>query len=359
MKTKLITLISFFTIFFFACEKDSVELSLDQEIERVAKKYIIYGRTPGIIVGIIRNGETKIYSYGVANLETGALIDKYTIFEIGSITKTFTGVLSAQFVLEGNFTLQDTMNNFLPSNMQLPSINNVPINWVHLLNHTSGLAREPDDLNTDEPYDYSASQMSAYLSHTNLLTVPGSEHLYSNTGMGLAGYALTNITDSTYASLIEERIFSKLNMTYSFCSNNEKPINNTAQGYSGNKPVDYFIMTDVFQGAGVIKSNMHDMLIYLQNFLYPETSTLKDEINLTLTPTFDIDEKQSVGLGWFVGLNDNNQNIAFHDGGTKGFASFIGMNRDNKTGVVVLINSYCLGEQDLIGAEILKLLDEN
>lgn len=359
MKTKIIYTVFFITLFLFGCKKEPAIQSIDQKIERIGKKYIIYGRTPGIIIGTIKNGETKIYSYGVANLETGELIDEFTIFEIGSITKTFTGLLSAQFVLEGRFTLQDTVNNYFQQGFELPSKNNIPIRWVHLLNHTSGLERQPGDLDLNEPFDYSESRMSAYLSRTSLLSVPGEKHLYSNTGMGLAGFALTKISDSTYSSLLESRVFTKLNMTYSFCNNEEKPANNTAQGYYGNNLVDYLKMTDVFAGAGVIKSNMHDMLIYLTNCLNPETSVLKDAINLILTPTYQIEEKQSIGIGWFLGFNDINQHIATHNGGTKGFASFIGFNTDKKTGVVVLINSACLGEQDLIGAEIMKLLDEN
>lgn len=89
-------------------------------------------------------------------------------------------------------------------------------------------------------------------------------------------------------------------MNYSFCNNNEKPLSNTAQGYYGNKPVDYLNMTDIFAGAGVIKSKMHDMLIYLRNMLYPETSVLKDEINLVLTPTFQIDNEMSRDLAWLL-----------------------------------------------------------
>jgi D-alanyl-D-alanine-carboxypeptidase/D-alanyl-D-alanine-endopeptidase len=359
MKTKIICSVLFITLFLFGCEKELVNQSIEQEIERVAQKYIIYGRTPGIIIGTIKNGETKIYSNGVANLETGALIDELTIFEIGSITKTFTGLLCAQFALEGKFTLQDTVNNYFQQGFQLPSKNNIPIRWVHLLNHTSGLENQSDDLDSNEPFDYSESQMSAYLSRTGLLSVPGEKHLYSNAGMGLAGFALTKIADSTYSSLLESRVFSKLNMKYSFCNNEEKPENNTAQGYYGNSLYDYLKMTDVFAGAGAIKSNMHDMLIYLTNYLNPQTSVLEDAINMTLTPTFQIEEKRSIGLGWFVVSNDNNQLVAAHNGGTKGFASFIGFNINKKTGVVVLTNSYCVGgEQALVGVEIMKLLDD-
>ncbi len=358
MKLKKYFLIIGLSIFIGGCQKDPILDSIDQKIERVAKKYIIHGRTPGVIVGTIKNGETKIYSYGVADLKTGALIDEYTIFEIGSITKTFTGLLAAEFVLEGRFTLQDTVNKFLPTSLQLPSKNNNPIRWVHILNHTSGLDREPDDLDANEPFNYSESQMAAYLNRVNLLTTPGQQVLYSNSGMGLAGYSISKMTDSTYASLIDARIFSKLNMTYSFCNNQEKPLTNTAQGYYGNKPVDYFIMSDVFAGAGVIKSNMHDMLIYLDNLINPEVSVLKDAINLSLTSTVQIDESVNIGLGWFLGKTGNQQDIVFHDGGTKGFSSFIIFNKDKKTGVVVLVNSFCISEQVLIGQEIMQILNE-
>jgi len=359
MKTKIVCSVFFITLFLLGCEKEPANQPIEQKIERIAKKYIIYGRTPGIIIGTIKNGETKIYSYGVANLETGALIDKFTIFEIGSITKTFTGLLCAQFALEGKFTLQDTVNHYFQQGFQLPSKNGIPIRWVHLLNHTSGLEYQTDDLDANEPFDFSENQMSAYLSNTSLISVPGEKHLYSNMGMGLAGFALTKISDSTYSSLLESRVFTMLNMTHSFCNNVEKPANNTAQGYYGNNLVDYFKMTDVFAGAGVIKSNMHDMLIYLNNYINPETSVLKNAINLTLTPTFQIEEKRSIGLGWFVVTNDKNQLVAAHNGGTKGFASFIGFNMDKKTGVVVLTNSYCVGgEQAIVGAEIMELLDD-
>jgi D-alanyl-D-alanine-carboxypeptidase/D-alanyl-D-alanine-endopeptidase len=359
MKTKIICSVFFITLFLFGCEKEPVSQSIEQTIERIAQKYIIYGRTPGIIIGTIKNGETKIYSYGVANLETGALIDEYTIFEIGSISKTFTSLLCAQYILEGKFALQDTVNNYINQSLRLPSKNALPIRWVHLLNHTSGLERQPEDLDKNQPFYYSENQMSAYLSRTNLLTELGEKHLYSNTGMGLAGFALTKISDSTYSSLLESRVFSKLNMKYSFCNNEEKPENNTAQGYYGNSLSDYLKMTDVFAGAGAIKSNMKDMLIYLTNYLNPETSVLEDAINITLTPNFQIEEKRSIGLGWFVVSNDNNQLVAAHNGGTKGFASFIGFNITEKTGVVVLTNSFCLGgEQSLVGVEIMELLDD-
>lgn len=345
--------------FLFSCEKQEENLSFDQKVERIAKSHIAAGKTPGMAFGVVRNGEKKFYSYGVADLATGLPIDESTIFEIGSITKTFTGILFAQLALEGTISLQDTVNNYMPANMQLPSMGNTPVRLLHLLNHTSGFPREPDDIGTEEPFAYTEAQMSDYLGRLVLNSVPGTQHLYSNTAMGLAGYTAKFATGSTYTDLVKSRIFEKLDMQSSFCANSETPGYNVAQGYYGNKPVEFFAWSDVFSSAGIIKSNMHDMLIFLENCLYPSESVLKEAIELSMSPTFTIEEDVYAGLGWGMGINEKGNLVFYHDGGTRGFASFIGLNMENHTGFVLLINSYCLGEQDFIGAEMLDIISGN
>lgn len=341
-----------------SCTKENPELSEEQRIERIANKYVIYGRAPGIIVGTIKDGDIRIYSYGVADLETGALIDENTVFEIGSVTKTFTAVLFADFIHNGLLNLNDTVNNIVPEDLHLPDKDNIPIKIVHLLTHTSGLEREPDDFSYDDPSSYTQDQLSAFFKRSSLRTLPGTECYYSNLGMGFAGYILTLISDSTYSELVQSRIFDPLGMNSTFCNSDQKPVSNMAKGYFGSGAKDFIYFNDFFAGAGVIKSTMNDMLIYLDNCINPESSIIGSEIDLALTPTFNITETNDIGLSWFLNVNDNNQTIAFHDGGTPGFSSFVGFNRTNKTGVVVLINSYCLGEQDMIGIEIMKILDE-
>lgn len=342
-----------------SCTKEEPELTTEQKIERITNKYVLYGRSPGIIVGTIKDGDIRIYSYGVADLETGALIDENTVFEIGSVTKTFTAVMFADFIHNGLLSLNDTVNNLVPEDLHLPDKDNIPIKIVHLLTHTSGLEREPDDFSYDNPESYSQAQLSAFLKRTSLRTLPGTECYYSNLGMGFAGYILTFISDSTYSQLVQSRIFTPLGMNSSYCNLEQRPETNMAKGYAGSGVKDYIYFNDFFAGAGVIKSTMHDMLIYLDNCINTESSVIGAELDLAITPAFNIAEKHDVGLGWFLTINDKNQTIANHDGGTLGFSSFVGFNRTNKTGVVVLINSYCLGEQDMVGIEILNILDED
>ena len=356
-KLPLIVLI-FFSIFLTACKKEKTESTFDSEIENIIKSNISFDDKPGIVVGIIRNGVKKFYTFGVANKETNAEIDENTIFEIGSITKTFTGLIFAQFFLENRFEQDDLANNYLPEELQLPEKDSKGVKIIHLLNHSSGLPREPEDMDPSEPGLYTENQMAEYLSQVSLLTTPGEAFLYSNTGMGLAGMLLENISDSTYESLCKSRIFSKLSMNSTFCNNSETPELNVAQGYFGDNPVDFYEWTNVFASAGCIKSNMHDMLIYMQAYLNPEITSLNNSINLSMEPTYEMQENVGIGIAWFLGLSEQNNKLIFHDGGTKGFSSFIGINKEEEAGVVVLINAYCFNEQVIIGSEIMELFEK-
>jgi len=355
---KRIVLLSFLLVFTTHCQKENQEITEEKEIEIRTQKEVALGTTPGIIVGTIKNGEIRTYAFGKANIAENTGIDSYTIFEIGSITKTFTALLAAQQTLNGNLDLQNPANMYLPSNLQLPARNGMNIRVQDLLNHTSGLPREPLDLDYTHPFEYTESQMSSYLNQTQLISDPGTSFLYSNTGMGLAGYLLALNQNTSYSGLVEQNIFDSLQMQHSYCLPEDQPQSNVAQGYMNRSPRDMLDMSDYFQGAGTIKSNMHDMLLYLNN-LMSEESVLQEAFDLTLAPTFEAAETIELCLGWIKGKNQANQWIYFHDGGTMGFSSFIGFNREEKYGVVVLMNSYCFdGEQDAIGIDILEILGE-
>lgn len=115
MKTHSLFFILWILLFAGSCEKESSQLTQDQAIEQVAKSHIVFGRTPGIALGVIKEGQKTVYSWGTSDLSTGKPIDEYTVFEIGSITKLFTGILYAQLAEEGRLSLSDTANSFMPS----------------------------------------------------------------------------------------------------------------------------------------------------------------------------------------------------------------------------------------------------
>ncbi|HNQ68240.1 MAG TPA: serine hydrolase domain-containing protein [Bacteroidales bacterium] len=357
MKNLLVILI-IILISFVSCKKEDPPLSLDSKIERIAKSHIIFGRTPGIAIGIYHDGVITQYFYGTRNLSTGQTIDEFTMFEICSITKTFTALLFADFVIKNEIPLNDTIDDYFPEDFNIPNKDGKYVQFLHLLNHTSGIPREPDLPNLQAFAVFNENDLKNYLSTLQLTTTPGSNYEYSNLGMGLIGYLLERISGKTYSELLQERIFTPLGMTQTVCSETDFITDNNAQGYFGSNETDMYIWSPVFAAAGTIKSNLHDMMIYLIENIEYENSILKEPLILTKQRTFSVNENLYLGLGWHLTIDGKGDEIYWHNGGTKGFSSFIAYNNSTKDGVVVLINSYCTGEQNNIGIEILNLLKE-
>ncbi len=342
---------------FVSCQKNDMEPSLTSEIEKLVNENIESENLAGVAIGVYHNGEKSHYFFGKKDLSTGEKIDELTIFEIGSITKTFTALLFANAVTQNQVSLNDTIDGFFPLNMQVPYKDGVHISFLNLLNHTSGLPSEPDNLPAEQPVaNFDETALANYFNNLQLHNTPGTTYEYSNLGMGLVGYLLGRAAGTEYDDLLKETIFTPMGMQYTCCKAEDIPINNVAQGYYGMQRTDFYQWSNIFEAAGTIKSNLHDMMIYLKENIHPDSSSLKEALTLTQTRTFTVNEHFHMGLGWHITIDGNNNEIYWHNGGTRGFSSFIAFNNATKDGVVVLINSYSLKAQNIIGIETLNLL---
>lgn len=355
----------------FSCEEENITPdNLDGEIERIAKSNIVNGASPGMAIGIIHNRTVKTYNVGVQNLDTGEPFNENTICEIGSITKTMTAYVMADLILQNKIALKDSVNQYLPAALRVPSRNGKSVLVEHLLNHTSGLAANPDDLSTNpnkemQPFNYDESRLSAFLQKTKLNSDPGEKWVYSNIGLGLAGVIIREITGKRVTELYKEKLFQPLGMNSSFSNNAETPASNVAQGYIGRKPFDFFEMNEVFEAAGVVKSNIHDMLIYLDwamNANDPALRLAKQQTFLIQAGDNPVNgfnyQDLAMGLAWGMLRNEKDETIYNHSGGTYGFESFLAFNQEQKTGVILLCNSSFSNDLAGQGLEILRLLEK-
>lgn len=353
----------------------STATSMDAEIERVAKASVVMGQTPGMAIGILKNGKTTTYNVGVQNLTTGKPFDEYTIGEIGSISKTMTAMLAAELVNQNRLSLSAPANQYLPASLQMPAKDGKDVTVLQLLNHTSGLPTDPDDIAINpnklaQPFaDYPESRLADFLKRTSLQTVPGTKWHYSNVGMALAGIIVRQLTGQRITKLYDDHIFGPLGMSRSYTNLAEAPTSNVAQGYMGRTPFDYWTLSEPFESVGYIKSNVHDMLAYLKFVTNPPQNTLGAAFNLTKKPTFLIAAgDQSVngqyyhdlssGLAWGLVLNDKNENIYNHSGGTYGFSSFLCFNEQQKTGVILIANAGFTPQLSKTGLEILRIVEK-
>jgi CubicO group peptidase (beta-lactamase class C family) len=305
---------------------------------------------PGIFVAVINNNERSYYSNGFADPDTKTLFDSATVFEIASITKTFTAFVLMRVLQDKHISDSSSIISFLPDSVHKnKALKN--ISFLSLMNHTSGLPRLPDNMAIDvsdrSPYDhYRADDLYKYLQECK--PVPDGKSNYSNLGFGLAGVLAARISGKTYDSLLNEYIYQPFKM--------EAPGNSArkAQGYFATGKTDFWKM-DVLAPAGGIRSSATEMLNYLQYMSHPTDSFAGRIIDDLLQPTVRLSPKVNVCRAWHTLEEKDGRVIYWHNGGTYGFSIFAAFVKGRSGSVIVVTNKFNANEaSDGLGIMIMK-----
>ena len=314
-------------------------------------------RVPGIVVGMIADDpqERWVVGYGRLSATDERVPDGDTVFEIGSITKVFTGILLAQAVLNGEVKLDDPISMYLPEGVTAPEYEGRSITLLDLATHTSGLPREsfhPRD--ESNPYaDYTMDQMYVFLSGYRLTRAPGSSFEYSNYGFGLLGNLLVRRAgQADYEALLLERITRPLGMDSTRIELTPEMLSRLATPH-----LSYSVVTSNFDiptlaGCGAIRSTANDMLTFLAANMGMTETELQPALQLANTPQRLMDGLDYMGLGWV--LPNSGKGIHWHNGETGGYHSYLGWDPQRKIGVVVLANAAVYIED--IGLQLIRRL---
>jgi CubicO group peptidase (beta-lactamase class C family) len=344
----------------------------DQDLEVMLRFLVEDGETPGIVVGLLEaDGSTRILSYGSAGPDTQPLGPR-SVFEIGSITKTFTGTLLADMVARGEVALEDPVSKYLPGQVTVPTIEGQEITLLDLATHTSGIDDEAvmqlldqRGLAAEDPQNpwahYTVEALYTWLSEYELPRGPEAEFEYSNFGMGLLGHALARAADTTLRGLMEERILEPLGMDMTGYALEGELAERMTRGHRDQDVVPMWYGTEASEGAGGLRSNAEDLLAYLSaNVGRPETD-LERAMRVAQEPRRPVgDGRQRIGLAWRT-TNVNGRSIVMHGGGTGGFDTEVAFDPERHVGVVILTNSTDYGGnlgQDLIGGSLPPTLPE-
>ena len=130
---------------------------LDSAIEGVAAKFMVYNKPVGLSIGVIRNGKARTYNYGTVEKGRQQLPTADSIYEIGSLIKTFTGLLLAKSVVDHKVNLRDDVQSFLGTDYSNLQRDGQPLQLVHLAGYTSGLP----PYQILRPFDESSPQKAA------------------------------------------------------------------------------------------------------------------------------------------------------------------------------------------------------
>lgn len=330
----------------------------DDEDVQVMLDYLVEdGEAPGIVLGLLEaDGFRRILTAGTAGPDARPLGPR-SVFEIGSINKTFTGALLADMVARGEVALDDPVARYMPEDVRVPSRNGREITLLDLATHRSGLPRLPDNhvpADMGNPYaDYTVQKLYDFLSSHELRRDPGAEVEYSNLGFGVLGHALARAAGVPYRDLLRERILDPLGMDRTGYALEGELAEWMVKGHSenGGEVVPYWFATEAIEGAGGLRSNVEDMLRYLAANVRPPDSRVDRALHAAQEVRQPHLEGSGVGLGWWTDPYQDRL-IVNHSGGTGGFSARIGFDPALGVGFVLLANANDFGDD--LGMDLLR-----
>jgi beta-lactamase class C len=203
-----------------ALQNDDVQTVVTQAVRPVMKQYGI----PAMAVGVTVDGRHYVFDYGIASKATGKHVDASTLFEIGSITKTFTASLVSYAQLAGKLSLSDEVSADLPS-LRGTSFDDVRL--VNLGTHTAGglPLQFPDDIQNDD-------DAIKYYQRWKPSHSAGTYRLYSNPSIMLLGLIAAKRMDAGFATLMQSELFTPLGLRNTFLVVPGDQLSRYAQGYT-------------------------------------------------------------------------------------------------------------------------------
>ncbi|VVD69590.1 beta-lactamase/D-alanine carboxypeptidase [Pandoraea horticolens] len=246
---------------------------------------------PGMAVGVVFDGRTYVFNYGVADKATKKPVTADTLFEIGSVSKTFTATLAAYAQTTGALSLNDKTSRFVPELAGTPFGD---VKLVNLGTHTTGgmPLQVPDDIhNTD--------QILQYLKAWKPAQPTGTVRTYSNVSLGALGWITARAMHGDFSTLVTEHVFKPLDMKHTFIRVPEDQQANYAWGYGkDDKPVR--VTTAVFEKEAYgVKTTASDLLRFVRaNLGTPvHDNSLQQAMRATHTGYF-FDKPMTQDLAW-------------------------------------------------------------
>ena len=353
--------------------------ALDESVRGAIVDWAREQRPVGVAVGLVTPDGTARATFGSARLPGGVPLRDAT-FEIGSITKTLTGILLASLVDRGMVSLDDRLADLLPAGEELPAELR-SITLAHLATHTAGLPRTPPGMGGPgmllrlllglNPYaGYTTDQLLLALEDTDLQSAPGERSEYSNFGFGLLGWILGREAAMGYANALREFVYGPLGLPGIELGPSGDTGSRLATGYRVRQvagPVrlglaaEPWDLPEAFEGAGAVRSTLEGMVGYLAANMgqgaHAERGThgVDAAIRLAQQEHFHVSPNRGIGLAWVRDRRrDVGQTVIWHNGSTGGFRSFLGFTEDRRFGVVVLANA--LASVDPLGARLLRAI---
>ncbi|PTV74715.1 class C beta-lactamase [Agrobacterium pusense] len=336
---------------------------------------------PGLAVGISVDGESYIFTYGAMSKSTGQPVTAETLFELGSISKTFTAILATYAEANGHLSLSGRVRDYLPG-MKGTAFGDVTL--THLGTHTAGgfPLQVPDNVKTE-------TQLLAYLKSWKPSYGAGTHRTYANPSIGMLGYITAKAMGQGYDAAMQDTLFPALGLKDTFTVVPQAKLANYAQGYTRNDEPARLSPGILSSEAYGVRSTATDMIRFVNANLGLEKldGKIRQAIASTHTGYFAVGAMtqdlvweqyaRPVALKTLVQSNSGallktvpvqeiapplkpGQDVFVNKtGSTNGFGAYVAFIPQRKLGIVILANKNYPNEDRVTAAvEILTTVDK-
>jgi beta-lactamase class C len=262
-----------------------------EAVDRAFKPLLAEHDLPGLAVSVTVDGERFFFSYGLASKKDNKPVTEDTLFEIGSISKTFAATLATYAAATGKLSLDDHPGKYMPGLAGSPID---AANLVHLGTYTAGglPLQFPQGVNNDR-------HMETYFRDWKPSAAPGEQRRYSNPSIGLFGHVAAHAMGGDFSALIETEIFPKLGLARSYIRVPEAEMEDYAWGYTKDNKPRRIRLGVLSAEAGGVRTSAADLIRYLEAQIDPSglDEPLRRAIEATHLGYFKVGDMVQ-GLGW-------------------------------------------------------------
>lgn len=311
-------------------------------------------RTPGLAIAIVQDSTILfLKGYGLREVGTKDSVNEHTVFRLASVSKCFAPLLTGLLVEEGVLQWDDLVVQHLPGFKLKSQMSTDSLQLAHVLSHTTGLPYHTYTTLVEDGMDL--PDMLEQLQNVNVVAKPGELYSYQNVAYSIIGEVIRSRTGKPYERLMEEKVFSPLNMedasmSYEAIMTNDnvaQPHLHWRKGWKSTTILDTYYNVGP---AGGVNASIADMAEWLKAMVGMQRDFVKEEtLHKIFTPVVRAKTKNRyfrkwVGrsdshyaLGWRV-LNFKHDTLVYHGGYVRGYRSEVAIDRRSRIGICVLSN---------------------
>ncbi|CAH0192473.1 serine hydrolase domain-containing protein [Chryseobacterium sp. Bi04] len=343
---KYATLILFFAV--LGCK--SVQPTHTQNIENAIIKNALQlledKRFHSVSIAVLKDGKSTIKHFGELTIGKGNKPNDSTLYELASVTKTFTGYIAAKAVLDQKINVEDDIRIYLNEPYPNLEFRGEPIRIKHLITHTSGFPNFPIKSENKKAFFEG-------LKLINIETKPGQIYSYSNTAPELTAYILEKVYQKSYEELVSEFVLKPNNMNQTKFTLSENDRTRLVKGYNDKNVLMPNFKRTLWGGISGLHSTTTDLVKYMKLQLDPSNPIVNESHQKLYKEGADFWE----GYHWYI-IENGNQLLYRHHGGIYGMQNWFVIYPKQNIGISILTNTSFNETGEILEKVVNQLFDD-